>query len=416
MGDAPPRLHLRYCVSPFAQAWPTKPIRIIVPYPPGGTSDILARAIGQKLTERWGQPVVVENKPGANGNVGADFVAKSPPDGYTMLLADIGALAISPSVYPNLPFDPVKDFAPVTMVAYSPHILAVHPSVPAKNVKELVALAKAKPGKLNFAHLRHRRRAAPRGRRVRAAHRRSSGPTSRTRAARRRSPTWSAGQAHVLFNGMLATYPPVKGGKLRSLAVSSAKRVRSFRTCRRSPNTASRASRPARARASSRRPERRRDIVDEAARRMRKILAHAGDEGPAGRAGRRGARRHRPSSSAAFIAARRRAGRRSSRRPASRRSERREDLRRGRSRLSQSRASRRPPIHLDAPRAQAIVDATDGCAAGPYGKLVDDPTAHGEWSVRWPRGDGGAASRLGDEAFTRRFRRTARRRRMMLWQ
>src|SRR5437660_9742354 len=134
-----------------AQTYPSKPVRIIVPYPAGGTSDILARTIGQRLSESLGQPVVVENKPGANGNVGADFVAKSPPDGHTLLLADIGALAISPSVYPTLPFDPTKDFAPVTMVAYSPHILVVHPSIAAGSVNELIALAKAAPGKLNFA-------------------------------------------------------------------------------------------------------------------------------------------------------------------------------------------------------------------------------------------------------------------------
>ena len=134
------------CASAFAQSWPTKPVRFIVPYPPGGTSDILARTIGDKLGTALGQTIVVENKPGANGNVGAEFVAKAAPDGYTFLLADIGAIAISPSVYPTLPFDPVKDFAPVTMVAYSPHILAVHPSVQAQSVKDLVALAKSKPG------------------------------------------------------------------------------------------------------------------------------------------------------------------------------------------------------------------------------------------------------------------------------
>jgi len=134
----------------FAQAWPTKPIRFIVPYPAGGTSDILARTIGEKLGTALGQTIVVENKPGANGNVGADYVAKAAPDGYTFLLADIGAIAISPSVYLALPFDPVKDFTPVTMVAYSPHILVVHPSIPAASVKELIALAKSKPGVLNY--------------------------------------------------------------------------------------------------------------------------------------------------------------------------------------------------------------------------------------------------------------------------
>src|SRR5262245_2391452 len=134
-----------------AQTYPSKPIRLIVPYAAGGTSDILARQIGPKLTEAWGQPVVIENKTGANGNVGADFVSKSAPDGYTLLLTDLGGLVISASVYPQLPFNPSKDFSPVVMVAYSPHVLAVHPSVPAKSVKELIELAKAQPGKLNFA-------------------------------------------------------------------------------------------------------------------------------------------------------------------------------------------------------------------------------------------------------------------------
>src|SRR3954462_15332629 len=136
-------------IAAHAQAFPNKPIRIIVPYAAGGTSDILARQIGPKLTEAWGQPVVVENKTGANGNVGADFVAKSAPDGYTLLLTDLGGLVISASVYPQLPFNPAKDFTPIVMVSYSPHVLAVHPDVQVKNVKELVAMAKAYPGKLN---------------------------------------------------------------------------------------------------------------------------------------------------------------------------------------------------------------------------------------------------------------------------
>ena len=120
----------------FAQTYPSKPIRIIVPFAPGGTSDILARALGPRITEAMGQPVIIENKTGANGNVGADFVAKSPPDGYTMLLSDVGALSINPSVYTNMPFDPVKDFSPIVMVSYSPHVLAVHPSLPVNSVKE----------------------------------------------------------------------------------------------------------------------------------------------------------------------------------------------------------------------------------------------------------------------------------------
>jgi tripartite-type tricarboxylate transporter receptor subunit TctC len=209
-----------------AQSYPTKPIRIVVPYAAGGTSDILARQIGPELNKAWGQPVVVENKPGANGNVGADFVAKSAPDGYTLLLTDLGGLVISASVYPKLPFNPSKDFAPVVMVSYSPHVLAVHPEVKVKDVKELVAMAKAYPGKLNFAmsgiggapHL------------------------AGIEFAQRMGIDWTyipykggadaitgvvGGQAHVLFNGMLATWPHVTGGRLKALAISSAQRVAS---------------------------------------------------------------------------------------------------------------------------------------------------------------------------------------------
>ena len=206
-----------------AQQWPSKPIKIIVPYPAGGTSDILARAVGQKLTEQWGQPIVVENKPGATGNIGADFVAKSPPDGYTWLLADIGSLAIAPSVVQSLPFDPVKDFAPVAMVAYSPHLLVVHPSVPAKDAKELIALAKAKPDSLNFA----------------VSGIGGANHLAGIEFAQRAGIKWTyipykggaqaltdmvGGQAQVMFNGMLATYPFVKDGKLKALAISSAQR------------------------------------------------------------------------------------------------------------------------------------------------------------------------------------------------
>ena len=214
---------LAFAGAALAQAWPAKPIKIIVPYPPGGTSDILARAVGQKMSEAYGQPVVVENKPGATGNIGADFVAKSPPDGYTLMLADIGSLAISPSVNTSLPFDPVKDFAPVIMVAYSPHLLAAHPSVPAANVRQLVALLKAKPDSLSFA----------------VSGIGGANHLAGIDFAQRTGIKWTyipykggaqaitdvmAGHAQILFNGMLATYPAVKDGKLKVLAISSAKR------------------------------------------------------------------------------------------------------------------------------------------------------------------------------------------------
>ena len=211
------------CASALAQSWPSKPVRIIVPYPPGGTSDILARALAPGLQAAFGQPVVVENKAGATGNLGADYVAKAAPDGHTLLLADIGSLAIAPSVLPTLPFDPVKDFTPAVMVAYSPHILAVHPSVPASSVKELVAYAKANPGKLNFAvsgigganHLAGIDFAQRTG--IKWAYIPYKGGSQAIADV-------MGGQAQVLFNGMLATYPPVKEGRLKAIALSSAKR------------------------------------------------------------------------------------------------------------------------------------------------------------------------------------------------
>ena len=210
--------------SAFAQGYPGKPIRIVVPYAAGGTSDILARQIGPKLSDAWGQPVIVENKPGANGNVGADFVAKSPADGYTLLLTDVGGLVISASVYPQLPFNPAKDFSPVVMVSYSPHVLAVHPSIKVSNVKELVAFAKANPGKLNFAISGIG--GAPQLAGIEFAQRTGvnwtyipyKGGSDAVAAV-------AAGQADVLFNGMLATWPTVQGGRLKAIAISSARRV-----------------------------------------------------------------------------------------------------------------------------------------------------------------------------------------------
>jgi tripartite-type tricarboxylate transporter receptor subunit TctC len=209
---------------PAQAQYPNKPIRIVVPFAAGGTSDILARAIGPRITEAWSQPVLVENRAGANGNVGADFVAKSAPDGYTMLLSDVGALSINPSVYANMPFDPARDFSPIVMVSYSPHVLAVHPSVPVSNVKELIAYAKANPGRMNFAnsgtggapHLAGVEFAARTG--VQWTYIPYKGGSAAVTDV-------IAGNANVLFNGMLATYPSVKAGRLKGLAVSSAQRV-----------------------------------------------------------------------------------------------------------------------------------------------------------------------------------------------
>jgi tripartite-type tricarboxylate transporter receptor subunit TctC len=141
-------------VAPFAtgqSTYPTKPVRLVVPFPAGGTTDIIARATAQKLSEAWGQQVIVDNRPGAGGNVGSELVAKSAPDGYTLLMGTVGTHAINPSLYAKMPYDHVKDFAPVILVAGVPNVLVVNPELPVKSVPELIAYAKASPGKLNFA-------------------------------------------------------------------------------------------------------------------------------------------------------------------------------------------------------------------------------------------------------------------------
>lgn len=214
-------------VQAMAQAlpanYPSKPIRIVVPFPAGGTSDVLARLIGVKMGEKLGQPVVVENKAGNAGNLGADAVAKSAADGYTFVLMDVGNLTIAPSIY-KLPFDVQKDFVPVAMVGYSPHLLVASTKVPANNMAELVAYAKANPGKVNFAA---------------AAGIGSATHLAGVQFAHRTGIQWNVvpykggaqamtdlvgGHMDVTFNGMVATYPHVKSGKLKLLAVSSAKR------------------------------------------------------------------------------------------------------------------------------------------------------------------------------------------------
>jgi tripartite-type tricarboxylate transporter receptor subunit TctC len=203
--------------------YPGKPIKIVVPFPAGGTSDVLARLIGQKMTESWGQPVVIDNKPGSSGNLGADLVAKASPDGYTLVLMDVGNLVISPSLF-KLPFTVEKDFAPVAMVAYSPHLLAVSSQVPANTPAELVAYAKAQKGKLNYAV---------------AAGMGSASHLAGVMYAQRNGFDWGyvpykggaqaitdliGGQVDVMFNGMVATYPHVKAGKIKLIAISSNKR------------------------------------------------------------------------------------------------------------------------------------------------------------------------------------------------
>jgi tripartite-type tricarboxylate transporter receptor subunit TctC len=208
-----------------ASAWPAKPIRVLVGAPAGGTSDILTRMIGAKLTEVWGQSVISDARPGANGNIAADMLARSAPDGYTLMLMDIGNLSISPSLY-KLPFDIIRDLAPVTTVTFSPYLLTTHPSVPVKNVAELIALAKKNPGKLNV----------PVGL--------GSNIHMSTLAIQQRVGTqWTyiptkGGQSSVLsvmtgdgdflMMGVLQTWVHVKSGKLKLIAVSSEKREPTF--------------------------------------------------------------------------------------------------------------------------------------------------------------------------------------------
>jgi tripartite-type tricarboxylate transporter receptor subunit TctC len=203
-------------------AFPNRALRIIVPYPPGGTSDILSRLLGAKVTENWGQTVVVENRTGANGNIGAEFVARSAPDGYTYLLTDIGNLSIAPSVY-KLSFDILRDFSPVTTVSYSPHLLTTHPSVPVKNTRELIALAKAHPGKLNFPTGMG---GAPHFAGLLFAQRTGiDWIYIGTRGGADSSRMVMSGEGDVMFLGMLQTIPHVRNGRLKLIAVSSEKRI-----------------------------------------------------------------------------------------------------------------------------------------------------------------------------------------------
>lgn len=207
-----------------AQTYPSRPIKLVVPFTPGGSTDILARAIGVELGKAWGQSVVVENVPGAGGSIGADKVAKAPADGYTLLMGHIGTLAVNPSLYPKLPYNPVKDFAPVAWVANVPNVLVLHPATKAANMKEFVALAKANPGRLNYGS----------GGNGSAANLATEYLKMRTSISlvhipyRGTAPAVTdlvAGQTQVLFTGVPAAIGQVRNGQLKALAVSSTQRV-----------------------------------------------------------------------------------------------------------------------------------------------------------------------------------------------
>jgi len=206
-----------------ADAYPAKPVRFVVAFPPGGGTDIIARAIAQKLAERIAQQVVVDNRPGAGGNIGTDIVAKSAPDGYTMLMGSAGPLAINASLFGKMPFDPIKDLAPVTLAASTPNVLVVHPSLRVATVKELIALAKARPGEINFASSGHGTPAHLAGELFNSM----AGVKMVHVPYKGAAPALAdllGGQVQLMFSTMPPALPHVKDGKLRALAVTSAKR------------------------------------------------------------------------------------------------------------------------------------------------------------------------------------------------
>jgi len=208
-----------------ADLYPARPIRFVVAFPPGGGTDIIARSIAHKLAERLAQQVVVDNRPGAGGNIGTDIVAKSAPDGYTVLMGSAGPLAINASLFASMPFDPVRDLAPVTLAASTPNVLVVHPSLRAATVKELIALAKARPGEINFASSGHGTPAHLAGELFNSM----AGVKMVHVPYKGAAPALAdllGGQVQLMFSTMPPALPHVKDGKLRALAVTSLKRSR----------------------------------------------------------------------------------------------------------------------------------------------------------------------------------------------
>lgn len=206
-----------------AQSWPAKPIKLIVPFPPAGTSDIMGRLAAQKLTEQLGQPVVVENRAGANGNIGSDVVARAAPDGYTLLLSGVGSHAINQSLYKTMPFNVVKDFTHIALLAKGPNMLVVTPSFPAQSLGELLVLAKAKPGELSYAssgngssnHLSMEMLKTRAGLVITHVPYKGGGPAISDVIS---------GQVPMMFINFDAALPHVKSGRLRALAMTGTKR------------------------------------------------------------------------------------------------------------------------------------------------------------------------------------------------
>ena len=210
-------------VIAYAQNYPTKPVRFIVPFPPGGGNDTIARLVAQKLSAALGQQVIVDNRPGAGGTIGAEAAARSPGDGYTMFLAGVATHGINPNMRKKMPYDALKDFEAVSLIASAPLLVVVHPSLPVKNVKDLIAVAKAKPGQINYA---------------------SNGPGSSSHLAvelfdmmagvklthipyKGLAPALTdllSGEISVMFSSAVAALPQVKSGRLRAIAMTGAKR------------------------------------------------------------------------------------------------------------------------------------------------------------------------------------------------
>ncbi|MDM0091051.1 MULTISPECIES: tripartite tricarboxylate transporter substrate binding protein [unclassified Variovorax] len=215
-------LGVPFAAQAQATAWPTKPVKIVVPSPPGGSTDQIARAIGQKLAEAWGQPVVVENRPGAGLTLGADYVAKSAPDGYTLLMGAVHH-SIAQSVYKKLPYDFGKDLAPITVLAIVPNVLIVSTANPAKNVSELIAQAKAQPGRLSYGSTG----AGTAHHLIGEQFNDMAGTDILHVAYKGSSPALvdlMGGQTTMMFDTVASCLPLIKGGKLRPLAVATAKR------------------------------------------------------------------------------------------------------------------------------------------------------------------------------------------------
>ena len=213
------------CFAPgaaLAQAYPSKPLRMVVPFPPGGSADILGRSVGQKLGERLGQPVVIDNRPGAGASIGAKAVAEAPADGYTLLLGTVSSHAMSPATN-TVGYDPVKDFTPIAEIASIPFVVLVHPGVPVKNIAELVALAKSKPGQVTYAsagsgtsnHLAGELLGMAAGIKMLHVPYKGSAPALNDLLG---------GQVNAMFDLQLTAMPQIKSGKVRALAMTGAKR------------------------------------------------------------------------------------------------------------------------------------------------------------------------------------------------